>query len=61
MLKIKNWTVNFNPENYKRPIKLSYDLVDAKNNKKILTKGEKLNIVIAQKIKRERVTIYFDI
>ena len=49
----KNWTVNFDPENYKRPIKLSYDLIDAKNNKKILTKGEKLNIVIAKKLKEK--------
>ena len=37
-------------ENYKRPIKLSYDLIDAKNNKKVLGKGEKLNIVIAKKL-----------
>ena len=29
-------------------MKLSYDLIDAKNNKKILGKGEKLNIVIAK-------------
>ena len=24
---------DFNPENYKRPIKLSYDLIDSKSNK----------------------------
>ena len=36
----KNWSTNFNPENYKRPIKLSYDLIDSKTNKKILAKGE---------------------
>ena len=30
----KNWTTDFEPENYKRPIKLSYDLVDALNGKK---------------------------
>ena len=46
----KNWTTNFNPDDYKRPIKLSYDLVDAKNNKKVLSKGEKLNIIIAKKL-----------
>ena len=46
----KSWSTEFNPENYKRPIKLSYDLIDSKNKKKILSKGEKLNIVIARKL-----------
>ena len=46
----------FYPENYKRPIKLSYDLIDAKNNKKILSKGEKLNIVIAKKLYEKGLT-----
>tara|TARA_B100001564_G_scaffold7562_1_gene6477 strand:+ start:19 stop:4110 length:4092 start_codon:yes stop_codon:yes gene_type:complete len=46
----KKWLTGFNPENYKRPIKLSYDLIDSKNNKKILSKGEKLNLVIAKKL-----------
>ena len=46
----KMWTTDFNPENYKRPIKLSYDLIDSKNNKKILPKGEKLNLIIAKKL-----------
>ena len=46
----KSWVTDFNLENYKRPLKLSYDLIDAKNNKKILSKGEKLNIVIAKKL-----------
>jgi DNA-directed RNA polymerase subunit beta len=45
----KMWITDFNPENYKRPIKLSHDLIDAKNNKKILSKGEKLNFIIAKK------------
>ncbi|MEC7136632.1 MAG: DNA-directed RNA polymerase subunit beta, partial [Pseudomonadota bacterium] len=49
----KNWTVEFDPENYKRPIKLSYDLIDASNDKKVLSKGEKLNIVIAKKLKEK--------
>ncbi len=49
----KLWTSDFVPENYKRPIKLSYDLIDAKNNKKLLSKGEKLNIVIANKFKEK--------
>ena len=49
----KNWTTEFNPNNFKRPIKLSYDLIDANNDKKILGKGEKLNIVIANKLKEK--------
>ena len=44
---------DFNPENYKRPIKISYDLVDSKNNKKILSKGEKLNFIIAKKLQEK--------
>ena len=44
------WSTDFNPENYKRPIKLSYDLIDAKNKKKVLSKGERLNIVIKKKV-----------
>ena len=46
----KTWNTDFNPENFKRPIKLSYDLIDANNGKKILSKGEKLNVVIAKKL-----------
>ena len=49
----KSWITDFNLENYKRPLKLSYDLIDAKNNKKVLGKGEKLNIVIAKKLKEK--------
>ena len=49
----KNWTTNFNLDNYKRPQKLSYDLIDANNNKKVLGKGEKLNFVIARKLKEK--------
>ena len=46
----KNWITDFDPESYKRPIKLSYDLIDSNTNKKVLGKGEKLNIVIAKKL-----------
>ena len=53
---IKNWITDFNPEDFKRPIKLSYDLIDAKNNKKVLSKGEKLNIVIAKKLAEKGLT-----
>jgi len=47
----KMWSTKFIPENYKRPVKLSYDLIDAKSKKKFLDKGEKLNLVIANKLK----------
>ena len=49
----KMWVSDFNPENYKRPIKLSYDLVDSKTNKKVLPKGEKLNLIIAKKLQEK--------
>ena len=47
----KMWSTKFIPENYKRPVKLPYDLVDAKTKKKFLDKGEKLNLIIANKLK----------
>ena len=49
----KMWITDFNPENFKRPIKISHDLVDAKNKKVVLNKGEKLNYVIAKKLKEK--------
>ncbi len=49
----RTWSTKFVPENYKRPIKLSYDLVDSKSNKKFLDKGEKLNLIIANKLKEK--------
>ena len=49
--KSKMWSTEFNPENFKRPIKLSYDIIDAASNKKLLSKGEKLNLIIANKLK----------
>ena len=49
----KMWITDFNPENYKRPIKLSFDLIDSKTNKKILSKGEKLNLIIAKKLQEK--------
>ncbi len=52
----KMWSTKFIPENYKRPIKLSYDLIDAKTKKKLLNKGEKLNFIIAQKLKEKNVS-----
>ena len=56
----KCWITDFNLDNYKRPIKLSYDLIDSKNNKVILRKGEKLNIIIAKKTKRKRFKSNFN-
>ena len=49
----KLWSTKFVPENYKRPIKLAYDLIDTKTNKKFLNKGEKLNTIIANKLKEK--------
>ena len=52
----KMWSTKFNPDNYKRPIKLSYDLVDAKTKKKFLSKGDKLNFIIANKLKEKNLS-----
>ncbi len=49
----KYWVTEFNPDNYKRPIKLLYDLIDSDSGKKILSKGEKLNTVIARKLQEK--------
>jgi len=54
-IKTKSWFTNFESENYKRPIKLLFDLVDRSNNKKILQKGEKLNFVLANKLKEKKL------
>ncbi len=51
----KTWSTNFKPEKYKRPIKLQFDLIDKKNNKKILKKGDKLNFILAQKLKEKNL------
>ncbi len=49
----KLWTTGFKPEDYKRPIKLRDDLINSSNNKIILKKGSKINIVIAKKLSDE--------
>ena len=49
----KSWSTTFKPEKYKRPVKLMFDLIDKKNNKKVLKKGEKLNFVVAEKLKNK--------
>ncbi len=46
-----SWSTKFEPEKYKRPIKLQFDLIDKKNKKKMLKKGEKLNLVLAKNLK----------
>ena len=57
----KKWQTKFNPDDYKRPIKLRNDLTDAKNEKKVLKKGSKINIVIAKKLYEEGLkNILFD-
>ena len=39
----------FNPSDYKRPLKLRSDLINA-NKKIVLKKGSKINFVIAKKL-----------
>jgi len=46
----KKWKTKFNPNEYKRPVKLRTDLVDTNNDKKILKKGSKINFAIAKKL-----------
>ncbi len=57
--KNNKWITNFEINNYKRPVKLSFDLIDAKNNKKILSKGEKLNFIIAKKLEEKNLKEIF--
>ncbi len=44
------WNTTFDPNDYKRPVKLRFDLIDAKNEKKLLKKGSKINLIIAKKL-----------
>jgi len=46
----KTWQTKFNPNEYKRPIKLRNDLINSKDSKIVLKKGSKINFVIAQKL-----------
>ncbi len=57
--KSNKWITTFNINNYKRPVKLIFDLIDAKNGKKILSKGEKLNFVIAKKLEEKNLKEIF--
>ena len=51
--KIKKWKTKFNPDDFKRPIKLRDDLIDSNTGNKVLGKGSKINLVIAKKIFNE--------
>ena len=46
----KKWKTKFNPNEYKRPVKLRTDLVDTNNGKRILKKGSKINFAIAKNL-----------
>jgi len=46
----KIWQTKFNPDNYKRPIKLRDDLVNSKDGKIVLKKGSKINLITAKKL-----------
>jgi DNA-directed RNA polymerase subunit beta len=46
----KKWKTKFEPNDFKRPIKLTYDLIDASNGKVSLEKGSKINYIIATKL-----------
>jgi len=46
----KTWQTKFNPDDYKRPIKLRTDLVNSKTEKVVLKTGSKINFIIAKKL-----------
>ena len=46
----ERWETKFDPNDYKRPIKLKFDLISSKDNKKVLKKGSKINFIIAKKL-----------
>ena len=49
-LEKNKWLTKFKPEDYKRPIKLRNDLINAKDEKTVLKKGSKINFIIAKKL-----------
>ncbi len=53
------WVTAFDINNYRRPVKLAFDLIDAKNKKKVLSKGEKLNFIIAKKLEEKNLKEIF--
>ena len=44
------WVTKFNPNDFKRPIKLRNDLINSNDQKIVLKKGSKINLVIAKKL-----------
>ena len=46
----KLWVTKFDPNDYKRPIKLRTDLINSKDKKVVLKKGSKINFIIAKKL-----------
>jgi len=46
----KSWVTKFDLNNYKRPVKLRNDLINAKDQKIVLKNGSKINLIIAQKL-----------
>ena len=48
--KTKQWKTKFNPDDYKRTIKLRNDLINSDDGKKILKNGSKINFAIAKKL-----------
>ncbi len=51
--KLNKWKTKFNPDNYKRPIKLKDDLVNYDDQKVVLKRGSKINLPIAKKIHQD--------
>ena len=51
-VKSKKWKTKFNPENYKSK-NFSEEIIDAKTNKLIIKKGEKINFLKAKKLHEE--------
>ncbi len=47
--KLKKWKTKFNPENYKSK-NFSEEIIDAKTNKVVIKKGEKINFLKAKKL-----------
>ncbi len=46
----EKWKTKFNPNDFKRPVKLREDLINSDNGKVVLRKGSKINIVIGKKL-----------
>ncbi|OCW81931.1 hypothetical protein AKH18_03105, partial [Pelagibacteraceae bacterium GOM-A4] len=49
---LNKWKTKFDPENYKAK-NFSEEVIDAKNNKVVVKKGEKINFLTAKKLSNE--------